>query len=248
MQSMLAFPRPKKVVFSSMVLVFGLWVAFAVALHWASVDPKWFTWLVGTDAILTGEAWRLVTAWLVHQPVGNGAASHMLGTVLGLYFLGQSLEERWGPKRFAVFLLLSGTVSAALQVGLGALIAPLHSSPFFGGMGVVDAVAIAWALSNRGATVRLFFVLPVSATILVLFIVGLNVLYLVAGEQRHEGMVTPFGGMLMGYLLSDVSPVRRWFLKRQFRKVQAESAALRASRTDRSHLRIVKPTRDDRLN
>ena len=64
--------------------------------------------LVGSDAILHGQVWRLVTTWIVHQPSGPGSVGHIITTLLGLYFLAPSLEERWGARRFVFFVVGSG--------------------------------------------------------------------------------------------------------------------------------------------
>jgi membrane associated rhomboid family serine protease len=237
------FPRPGKALVGAMLAVFVTWLFFALFLNWGAIGRDLFDALVGSDAIFDGQVWRLVTAPLIHHPSGNGATSHMLSTVMGLYFLGAPLERSWGGRRFVLFLLASGALGALLQAIVGVLVPPLHRFVFYGGLGVVDAVAVAWALSFRDQQVRLFFVLPVTGRGLLWFVVGLNVLYAIAFEQKHEGIVTPFGGMLAGWLGSDGSPLRRLYLRLRFRRLQAQSESLRGLRTSsrdvRPKLRVV---------
>jgi hypothetical protein len=58
---------------------------------------------------------------------------------------------------------------------------------------------------------------------------------------RQEGLVTPFAGMLAGWMGADGSPVRRVYLQWRFKRLQAQSEALRGVRTQRvPHLRVVK--------
>jgi hypothetical protein len=118
--------------------------------------------------------------------------------------------------------------------------AALGQSYWFGSMGALEAIAVAWALSNRGQTARLFFVLPVSATGLLLFVIGFSVLMVLLGDKPREGLVTPFGGMLAGYLFGagNPTPARRAWLKvryfwiaRRAAKYQAKGAA--------PHLRVI---------
>ncbi len=234
-------PKPRKVGAAAIALVCVVWVYFAVTLNWAETSPDLLAALVGSDDILRGEVWRLFTNFVIHKPQGPGAAWHLLGTTLFLYFLGGALEESWGSKRYGIFLVASGVFASLLQVLVGALVPQLHASPFFGGLGVVDAAAIAWAMSFKDRTVNLFFVLPVSGKAFLIFIVGMNVLYLLSLENRNEGLVTPFAGMFAGWVGAEGSPVRRLFLQWRFKRLQAASTALRGVKTERApHLRVVK--------
>jgi hypothetical protein len=112
---------------------------------------------------------------------------------------------------------------------VGTLLVPsIGSQLWYGGLGFVEAIAVAWALQNRHAQVRLFFVLPVSATTMILFVFLLSVAHVIAkNHHTPEGLITPFGGMLAGYLFCDKSPLRRVYLKYRLNKLQAETAALR---------------------
>jgi len=49
------------------------------------------------------QVWRLVTYQFLH-----GSAFHLLANMLGLFFLGPTLERHWGSKRFLVFYLFCG--------------------------------------------------------------------------------------------------------------------------------------------
>src|SRR5258708_17376341 len=62
----------------------------------------------------------------------------------------------------------------------------LFRSYWFGSFGAIESIAVACALSNRGQTVRLFFVLPVTATGLLIFVIGVSVLLVLAGDKRSE--------------------------------------------------------------
>jgi membrane associated rhomboid family serine protease len=207
-----------------------------------------------SEAVLHGQVWRLFTAPLLHSPDDPW---HFLTTVLGLYFLGASLEERWGGRRMLAFLFGSAVFAFALQVAVGALLPAVARAEFYGGLGMVEAIAVAWALAHRSATVRLFFVLPVTGTMLLVFIFGMSALNVIAMRSPPEGLVTPFGGMLAGYLFGDYSPLRRFFLRMRFRQLQAESVALRRvpaarSRASGPSLRVItggqkEPPKDKRF-
>ncbi len=222
----------------ALILTAAVWVVVASAGYWMDDGLTLFGWLAGTDAILRGQVWRLATAWLVHDPV---SAWHVVTTGIGLYFLGTSLDESWGTKRYLLFLLGSGVFASMCQVLLGAVVPYVHAPVFYGGVGVVDAVAIAWALSFRDRQVNLFFAMPMSPRGLVLFIFAMNVVFGVILGARHEGLVTPFAGMLAGWMGADGSPVRKVYLQWRFRSLQKQSESLRGVRAQRvPHLRVVK--------
>lgn len=243
-----AFPKPGRVLRAVLIGVFAVWLAFAIGLNWAGVPESAFMALTGnTEAILHGEVWRLFTAPWMHTPVGT--LGHVLSALLGLYFLSPSLEERWGGRRFAQFLFFSAVIAYSLQV-LAEIALPLSASArlvpehWYGAMPVVEAVAIAWALSFKGQVVRLFFVLPVSSRGLILFVVGVSVMYVIIAAQTPSGLVAPFGGMLAGWLLggSSPSPLRRAWLKLRLAQLDAEArreAKVRKSRAGKSGLRVI---------
>jgi hypothetical protein len=135
--------------------------------------------------------------------------------------------------------LMGFTAQLAAEVLLpGSLAASVGQQYWFGSMGAVEAIAVAWALSNRGQTVRLFFVLPVTATGLLIFVVGMSVLLLLAGGKPHEGVITPFGGMLAGYLFGagNPTPARRLLLKARYLWIARRAARMRSSQP---RLRVI---------
>jgi membrane associated rhomboid family serine protease len=238
--------KPGKALIGLMVAVTVIWVFFAIGVNWAEFGRGILPWLVGSPEIVSKfEIWRIFTAPLIHQPQGPGSVMHLLTTLMGLYFLGTTLEERWGARRFLLFTLGSGWFAATLQVVVASFVPKLTGGlpggVFFGGLGMIDAIAVAWALGFKGQQVRLMFVLPVSGLGLILFVFAMNVFYVIAQESPREGLVTPFAGMAAGYLFGDTSPLRRWYLQKRFAKLQRQSAALRGVRAEGSlpRLRVI---------
>jgi membrane associated rhomboid family serine protease len=223
-QMSLRMPRPGKALIGVMVAVLAIWVLFAVGINWGHADPALMLPFVGSSALFRGHVWVLLTAPLIHEPSDPG---HLLVTMFGLYFLGPTLEERWGTRKTLAFLFGSAAFAFLLQALVGAVIPQLGRPVWYGALGMVEAVAVAWALNNRDATVRLFFVLPVEGTMMLAFIFGMSVLNVVAMHAPSEGLVTPFGGMLAGWLFSDASPLRRYVLALRLRRIRGETEALR---------------------
>lgn len=246
-------PRPGKALKAVLLGLLGIWLVFALAINWGEAAGASFLALCSnTDAVLQGEVWRLLTAPLLHMPTGT--VWHLVSVLLGLYFLGTSLEHEWGPKRFLRFLALTGVLAYGAQVladsvlpaRLGVKLVPEHS---FGAMPVVQAVAIAWACSFRGRTVHLFFVLPVSSRGLILFVVGISVLYLIAGATPPSGHIAMFAGMGLGWLLGGgtPSPLRRGYLRFRLARLEVEArreGEVRRKRAKSSGLRVIPGGRD----
>jgi membrane associated rhomboid family serine protease len=242
----MGLPRPGKALLWVMGVMLFICIMFAVGINYGGLDERAFLLFAGnTKAILGGQVWRLFTAGLMHQPSGAGAVNHILFALLGLYFLAPTLEARWGARRTILFLLASSVMGFSAQLAAEALlpraiVARLGQPYWFGSMGALEAIAVAWALSNRGQTVRLFFVFPVTATGLLVFVIGFSVLMVLFGDHPREGLVTPFGGMLAGYLFGagEPTPARRLWLKLRYRMI-ARRASKYQSRGSGSHLRVI---------
>ncbi len=242
-QLMFHIPRPGRALKATMLGLLSIWVMLAVAINYGGMPFEAFLAMTGnTEAILRGEIWRLLTAPLVHMPSGPGSVSHIGFALLGFYFLAPTLEARWGTRRTVFFLLGSAFLGYFTQF-VGELVFPrLGQSHWFGSYGVIEAIAVAWALSNRGQQVRLFFVLPVSARGLLLFVIGISILRVIGDAKPYEGLITPFGGMLAGWLLGSghPSPLRRLYLRLRYASLQRRATRHRkASRSSRAGLRII---------
>ena len=244
----LGLPRPGRALRGVLLGLFAIWLVFAVGINWGGASPAIFALLCGnTEKILHGEIWRLFTAPLLHVP--SGTIGHILFTLIGLYFLSPSLEREWGPKRFLRFLggsaLFAYAVQMLVEVALPATIAEKLVPPvWFGAGAVVSAVSIAWALTFRGRTINLMFVIPVTTRGLLIFVVLMNVMYLIAQVQAPEGLVAPFGGMLAGWLFGSgsPSPLRRAWLKLRLAQLDAEArreADARKKRVAKSGLQVL---------
>jgi membrane associated rhomboid family serine protease len=251
----IAFPKPGKVLTRVLIVLFATWLVFALGLNWGGASGNSFLLLTGnTQAIQGGEIWRLVTAPLMHIP--SGSISHIIFTMLLLYFFGSSLEEAWGGKRFLRFLILTGSLAYTVQFAVDLLL-PMGFAPklvpenYFGGTPVVEACIIAWACSFRGRTVYLFFVLPIGSKVLIWFTVGINVLMLIAGVVPPSGQIALFAGMGLGYLLGGdtPSPMRKLYLRYRLAELEKEAERDRSARkraVKRSGLQVLPGGKDDK--
>jgi membrane associated rhomboid family serine protease len=244
----LGLPRPGRALKAVLIGLLLIWLVFAVGINWGGASKELFLLFCGnTQRVLDGQVWRVFTAPLMHL---WSTPWHIAGTLLGLYFLAPNLEQAWGTKRFLRFLLVACLIGYALQMLLELLLPAEHAQKlvplgyWFGAVPALEAVAIAWALSFRGQTVRLMFVLPVSSTGLIVFVVAMSVLYLISAAESPSGLISPFGGMLVGWLLGGgtPSPLRRFWLKVRYARLERESQRAKSARRERvvrSGLRVI---------
>lgn len=125
-QGMSLFPR----------LTLGLIVLLAGVFAWqlssgALKDEKA---IVAAGALVrqrvaAGEAWRVLTAVLLH-----GGLEHLIGNCLGLYVMGLACERAFGIARTAVIFLLAGVCGSLLSLAF-------NTGPSVGASGAVFGVA-----------------------------------------------------------------------------------------------------------
>lgn len=249
-----SLPRPGRALTYVMVGLLSVWLMFAAAINWAGASEEVFLLFCGnTERILSGEIWRLFTAPVMHAP--SGGIGHILFALVGLFFLTPILEQRWGGARTLRFLFFSGLIAYGLQMAVELLLpsvaARLVGHYWFGAFPVVHAIAIAWAMTFKGQTVRLMFVLPVTSTGLIAFVVAISLLRVIAVSQAPEGLLSPFGGMFAGWLLGGgtPSPLRRAYLKLRLAQLDREAAQARLRRRQRagqSSLKVIEGGRSRR--
>jgi hypothetical protein len=129
----------------------------------------------------------------------------------------------------------------------------------FGPTAAIVAVAVAWSREYAQSTVNLFFFLPVRGRVLFWITLGFCVLDLIYPQAPPEGVVAPFGGLVVGLLFGG-SPslfrsvwlrVRLALLRRQARGAASrEVLALKPSRRRSSSsppLRVVSGGLEDVL-
>ncbi|MCB9586394.1 MAG: rhomboid family intramembrane serine protease [Polyangiaceae bacterium] len=239
---------PGKALKGVLLALLAVNVAFAVAINYGGASAELFYALCGsTEKILHGQVWRLVTAPWMHEPSGN--IGHLLFALIGLFFLTPQLETQWGTKRTLRFLFFAGliayTIQGVLELALPAQFsARLVPAYWYGAAPVIEAVAVAWALSFRGQTVRLFFVLPVTSGMLLGFVIAMSVLRVLWLSAAPEGLLSPFGGMFAGWLLGGgtPSPLRRAWLRFRLRQLDAQvekDSSNRKKRVAKSSFRVI---------
>jgi membrane associated rhomboid family serine protease len=146
----------------------------------AMIDP-----LVGWGAfhvplILSGEVWRLLTPIFLHaDPI------HLLFNMFVLYVFGTILEGVYGTREFVTFYLVSG-----LLVSVGEFVLRLSgllpiNVTSIGASGAVTALLVLFACHFPYRQLRLFFLIPIPAWLLVCVLIAVNVLGLLGPHVNH---------------------------------------------------------------
>lgn len=228
------FPRPGRALKVVLALVAIVAISFALVLNWIhppTAKAIFLHTVFSPDLFLQKPwmAWTLVTSGVLTVGLGQ-----VIFTLIGLYFLSTDLERRWGGARFIRFLVasvvLGNLVVLAFDVLMPKSMAIFHPEAVYGPGSAIAATAIAWSRMNAHQQVRLMFFLPVSGRVLMWVTIGYCVLGLVFGSITPEGVMAPFGGVAIGYLLSSASgqpsTLRTMWLKLRLANLRRKGAAV----------------------
>lgn len=146
--------------------------------------------VLSLEALSAGQLWTLLTAAFLHVD-----AWHIVGNMLGLWFLGMMVEETLGGRRFLRFYLLACVLSWLPFLVSDALVGG-GRTPTVGASGAVTACVVCAALYFPQRTIILWFV-PMRLWLFASVWVGVNLLGLLG---PHVNYGAHLGGAAIGYL------------------------------------------------
>lgn len=171
------------------------------------------------------QVWRLITYQFLHA---NGW--HIFLNMLGLFFLGPTLERHWGSKRFLKFYLICGAAGGVFYPLLAA-VKFLPVIPMIGASGAILGLLAACAiLFPHFVVFFMFFPVPIRvAAIILIFIYVINLL---SGGHNAGGDAAHLAGMATGaiYVFSE-----GW--RSKFR-LKYRSGRWERKRQDQHHLQL----------
>lgn len=164
-------------------------------------DPGWFTStfsLYPNVFVRPLHLFQLLTYGFLHDPDN---LKHIVGNMIGLWFLGRSVEYRYGPREYLAFFLVA-IVAGGLAWELGELVANHGFAPrpaMLGASGGVVAVIILFALNFPHQTVLFMFFLPMPMWVAGLIIVGMDAF---GAVQRTDNVAftAHLGGALFAFV------------------------------------------------
>lgn len=143
--------------------------------------------------------WTIVTYMFLHA-----SFPHLLFNMLGMFFFGPRLEERFGSRVFLWFYLASGIGGALLSFAFtpGAMIVGASAGVY----GIVIGFARYWPRES----IYIWGILPVQARILALFMIGSSLFFGFAGARDGVAHFAHLGGIVAGWLF-----IRLWERRRR---------------------------------
>jgi membrane associated rhomboid family serine protease len=153
-------------------------------------------WLAMTTfGLRSGYIWQLLTFQFVHVSLW-----HLAGNLLGLWFFGRYVESILGPRKFLLAYFASGFAGGLLQAAL-MLVFPLHFGSFvYGASAGVSGIFAIFAMLEAHSEVRLYFVLPIKARVLLYILGGISLFFTLVPTPREGGVAhaAHLGGIIAG--------------------------------------------------
>jgi membrane associated rhomboid family serine protease len=189
-------------------------------------------WLAMTrEGLMSWHLWQLITFQFLHVNLW-----HLFGNVLSLWFIGRFVEGALGTSRFVRAYFICGCAGGILQ-GVLIILFPSHFAHIvYGASAGTSGVFAIFAMIAGDTDIRLNFILPVKARVLLWITAGISLFFTLVPTPREAGVAhaAHLGGIIAGmlYLRFDArifaakwSPFNSRQRKRQL--VQAASKAVR---------------------
>lgn len=147
---------------------------------------------------------QIISHMFMHSgisPGGELSLRHLLYNMVGLYFLGTSVEQAFGEKRFLILYFVAGFVALLAHIVVGYSTGSYDA--VLGASGAVSGVVVAFATLYPNRTLML---LPLPIPIKAVFLVGAYIAYdLYLGFSGASTGIAHFahlGGALAGFILA----------------------------------------------
>jgi membrane associated rhomboid family serine protease len=144
------------------------------------------------------QIWRLITYQFLHD-----GFNHILFNMLGLFFLGPSLERQWGGKKFLTFYLSCGVAGGLFYILL-VMAGFLSAGPMVGASGAILGVLTACAILFPHFVVFIV-IFPVPIRVAAIILMGIAFYAVISKGANAGGEACHFAGIAVGaiYVLSD---------------------------------------------
>jgi len=194
-----AFPKLTPVVKWLLIINIGVFLMAIIIRPFGIFIYEWFQ-LDATSVPRAIQLWRLITYQFLHAP---GFIIHILFNMLGLFFLGPTLERHWGSKKFLIFYLGCGVAGALFYFFL-VVVRVMPAGEMIGASGAILGMLAACAILFPHFVV-FFFLFPVPIRVAALILTLLYVANLFAGGSNAGGDAAHLGGMAAGavYVFSE---------------------------------------------
>lgn len=145
--------------------------------------------------------WQFLTYIFLHD-----GFLHLLVNVFMLWMFGRIIEPLWGGKKFLFYFLLTGAGAGVFNVifDYGIRI------PIIGASGAIFGLIAAFAIIMPNATVNLYFLFPVKAKYMALFLAVLEFAASFDASRKLVANLAHLGGMVTGFVYLKIYPQLRF--------------------------------------
>ncbi len=152
-----------------------------------------FLWFPGTENF---RPYQIVSHMFMH-----GSPQHIMFNMLSLFFLGPTVEQNLGSKRFLIFYLVCGFAAMLLHLAL-AYTGFINPNPVVGASGAIMGVFIAFGLMFPDVKLMLIFPpIPIKAKYLMGILVLFDLFSGVGGFNTGIAHFAHLGGVIGGFIL-----------------------------------------------
>lgn len=166
-----------------------LLIANTIVFVITTIFPVFRGWLALQPSNILYQPWGVLTYMFAHQGFG-----HILVNMLGLFFFGPPLEDRWGSREFIKYYLICGLGGAALSFVFG-----FHAH-VIGASAAVFGVMLAFAMNWPNVPIYIFGIFPVKAKYLVMILAAWSFLATISAQGGGTADFAHLGGLAAGFL------------------------------------------------
>jgi membrane associated rhomboid family serine protease len=217
-QMRMTFPQITPVV--KWLLIINFAVFFVQILGAEEVLMRWFS-LYPVSLAAALQLWRLVTYQFLHSGI-----PHIFFNMLGLFFLGPTLERYWSSKRFLIFYLSCGVAGGLFYLFL-VVAGFLPALPMVGASGAILGMLAACAILFPHFVVFIFL-FPIPIRVAAITFTAIYLIVVITRGTNAGGDAAHLAGMATGaiYVFSQ-SWRAKLRLKIQSSRLQKKIAAER---------------------
>jgi membrane associated rhomboid family serine protease len=149
--------------------------------------------------------WTAITYMFVH-----GGFMHLFFNMLGLFFFGPALEQRWGSAQFLKFYFFCGIGGAAFSFLFASM------NPVVGASAAVYGIMLAFALNWPDMPIYIWGILPVPAKYLVGILAVFSLMSALGGAGGNVAHFAHLGGFAFGFIYLRILERNRGAAKRDW--------------------------------
>ncbi len=173
--------------------------------------------------------WQPFTYMFLHAGIW-----HLSINMFVLWMLGSEIERYWGRKEFLGYYFITGIGSGILT----ALFSLNSTIPVVGASGAVYGVLLAYGLMFPNRIIHLYFLIPVKAKYIVIFLGGIAFINSLTNSGSGVSHLTHLSGMVIGFIYMK-SNVRISNLSDSLNNLKIKHQVKKAERVRRSYDNIM---------